>query len=607
MSNAVKESGYYALAGFLYQLLGSVVEAWKICDQQEDGDALSELLILEWFGEDAYVPATDRRKQKLIQYKYTSTNNAVMLPHQVREILQGFLRSLNAQGLTPKQADYELVTNLKRHADWETWKNSKSHSELKKFIQYTSKSEEIANTSELATIFRRLHRTDTTIDDLRLKIDEGSRQFGVLETEVPDRVDQLVGMLMGKFQPNSPDRIIRKREILKALAGFEDPYELLGRESVQIRLDDVEKYRRGETSFQKCIIPRIVSEDIARAVLEYPFIVVHGDGGCGKSVALSDAILAGLRDFSGPPGFGLVMPANDTNEIELIRRIARWRHQKLQCDQEFEITMSRLRRSFRGDPLLVVCIDAIDEKGGEPTLPGAVQSCIRELIDRAVTSFEEHGVPTISVVLACRRENEYEKLDRGRPLPVPHPISVSEFDDSELRKLVQNLSGSVEKRIVSHLDVRSESMQGRVHRGARAVPPNVMNALRHPVIWGFFSDQSEVVQQECLNGTLDLLAAAYFQWFRRKADIRIPGLGDECECALRAVACAFPRDASQIGEKQQHWLSPCRTMNGDDIRLAKQLMKEAMTAGIVIDVENEGHKWRWKHTWLCEYLRKEDP
>jgi hypothetical protein len=100
------------------------------------------------------------------------------------------------------------------------------------------------------------------------------------------------------------------------------------------------------------------------------------------------------------------MPATDTNEIELIRRIARWRHQILQCDQKFEITLSRLRRSFQGDPLLVVCIDAIDEKSGQLTLPGAVQSCIRELIDHAVTSFDERGVPTMSVVLAFRRENE---------------------------------------------------------------------------------------------------------------------------------------------------------------------------------------------------------
>ena len=604
MSSTVKESGHYALAGFLYQLLGSGVEAFEICSEPSRGDALDDLLILECFGEDAFVPPANGRRPKLVQYKYTSTN-ATLQPAQVRKILKAFLQSTQAHGLTPSTADYELVTNLAYSSRLEQWKESKNRkTELEALIQGNSVSR-LTNVGELATIYQRLKHRPQTRTQLRDEIDKACKRFGVLEQETDTRIRELVGFLFEKAS-DPHDRVVRRADIHKALAGFDAPFDLLGPESIDVRRKDVMQYQRDETS-GRTTISRSITEDIAIAVLEHPFIVVHGDGGCGKSIAVSDAILAGIQDSTGPPGFGVILRATVADLEHLIGRVAQWRHQIAPSDRELDTTLDRLRRSFAADPLIVICVDAIDEKAGNPRLPEAVQDCIRNLIDRAVTSFEKNGVPRISVILACRRVSELEKLSRGFGLrPRPHEIAVGEFSNSELEQLAQPLVAAVKERIISHLQIASQPASGASRRALRALPEEVTRALAHPVLWRFFSELTEQQQQLCLDGELGLLASAYLNWFREKADIRQPGLGDECNAALRAVARHFPKDSFQIGDKDEHWILPCKPVIGQDVRLPKQLMTEALSAGILTDEEDGGRRWRWKHPWLCEYLRKEN-
>ncbi len=60
MMAASRESGYYALAGFLYQLVGSGVEVFEITEgPEEDNDTPDRLLLLERFGQDAFVVPCD--------------------------------------------------------------------------------------------------------------------------------------------------------------------------------------------------------------------------------------------------------------------------------------------------------------------------------------------------------------------------------------------------------------------------------------------------------------------------------------------------------------------------------------------------------------------
>ena len=86
----LKESGHYAIAGFLYQFIGSGVVAFQIYEGLQ-GDEPTEVLLVERFGQDAVVFPVDGsdKKPKFIQYKYSSKGETIA-PSELREILQAF-------------------------------------------------------------------------------------------------------------------------------------------------------------------------------------------------------------------------------------------------------------------------------------------------------------------------------------------------------------------------------------------------------------------------------------------------------------------------------------------------------------------------------------
>jgi len=604
MSSPVNESGYFALAGFLYQFLACGVEAFEICGNlQKHSDAPDGLLILEWFGEDACVLPPDGGKPKLVQCKFTA-GESTMTPAKVREILIAFRRSIRAQGLSPSEANYELVTNLSFSGDLEAWTTPENQASLEDLIRESSTSL-VANVRELATIHRRLKYTPKANSQLRAAIDAQCSQFGVLEHETDSCVRQLVGFLFEKAA-NKIDRVVRRDDLDNALVGLKKPLRLLCRDSVELQCKNVEQFKAAETSGQRTV-SRQVSVDISKAFLQYPLIVVHGDGGCGKSVAVSDAVLAGLMDSKSPPGFGVVIRAVDAVPERLLKTVERWRGNESQtADANFQTFFSRLRRACPENPLIVICIDAIDEKSGSARLPNSVQDFLRDLMTEAVSRFERMGVPEICIVLGCRRLAETTKLSRGFPLGHEfHEIKVNEFDDPELETLALQLADSIKNRIIGHLRIRQEAPIRSSGRAIQPVEPSTFEALRHPVIWRVFSGLNETDMHQCLDGNSDSLAAGYLKWFADKADIRVPNLGDECHQALRKIARHFPPLTSHIGDKRSDWIAPCVEIFGHDELHAKRLFEEAMSAGMLTDVEAGGHKWRWKHTWLCDYLRRD--
>lgn len=109
----LKESGgYYAIAGFLYQFLGSGVAAFDICGGLKSDEEPTEVLLVERFGEDAVIFPVDGsgKKPRLVQYKYSIEAHSVA-PSELREILEAFMTSVRKLGVTIDQAAFELVTN----------------------------------------------------------------------------------------------------------------------------------------------------------------------------------------------------------------------------------------------------------------------------------------------------------------------------------------------------------------------------------------------------------------------------------------------------------------------------------------------------------------
>ncbi len=326
MTATTRESGHYALAGFLYQLIGSGVEAFAIAEGPEDNNTPDRLLLLECFGQDAVAIPCDgsRKRPKLIQYKYSSTGHQIT-PSELRTILESLLKSVRCQEFAIDHVEYSLVTNRRYSPGADKWVTAMAEAdeELERLIRASS-NEPVDDVAELASIFRLLKYDTRTLAAFKDAIFGAARQFGILDDEIDARVHQLVGFLLERAS-RSGSRIVHPKELHKAFTGYDSPYRLLSPESVQVRLDDVEQYKRDETG-RKPTIPRTASDDIFRSVLEYPLTVVVGDGGAGKTVAACDAVVRGLLETSTPPGFGLIVRAPDANSQTLIEKIARWRH-----------------------------------------------------------------------------------------------------------------------------------------------------------------------------------------------------------------------------------------------------------------------------------------
>ena len=564
--STLNEAGHYAIAGFLYQLIGSGVEALEVWQGPVAMEPEPSCLVLEYFGQDAAVVASNpgARKPKLIQFKFSSKSED-LAPSDLREILEAFLNSVVACGREIDEFEFRLVTNRPYSATSTKWVDARDEpTRLEKLIRNSSRSK-LSHVTELASIFRSLEKDGQTVKQFREAIVAAGMGFGMLESEIDQQIHHIVGLLMEKAS-NPNDRVVRRNEIHAALTGFVGPYELLGPESVELRLDEVTQFQRDETGGQRTI-PRAVSVEISRAILEHPVIVVVGDGGSGKSIAASDAILASIRDPSAPPGFGLVVPARLVNEQIVMGYVARWRNRTQHDDgQAFHQSIQRLERAFVGRPLLVFCINGVDETGENARLPNQTQGFLRTLLNRAVSSGAQIEVPLISLVLTCRQATELQKLGRGFDLPiVPHRIRVADFEDSELEMLANDLSGPVRDRITSHLRLRTGEASRGDSPSIQPVSSDALQAIHHPVLWRIFCSMEEPLQHDCLDGNIGLgrLAAGYLSWFVNKAEIRISSLGrQQCETAIAAVVRHFQSNPARIGDKRNDWIDICILSTG---------------------------------------------
>jgi hypothetical protein len=584
------------------------VNAYEIYEGLQDKEP-TEVLLVECFGEDAVVlPAGDSgKKPRLIQYKYSDDGRTIQ-PSELRGILQGFLRGASRGGIEIDQAVFELVTNRPYSKGSGTWETAKlaTGTKLENLIQGRSRSK-VPDVGELALIFRNLRYKEATVAALHEELQKAGEGFGMLDEEIRAGVNELVGLLMQRA--GSASRRVLPGEVHKAFVGHANPYPLLSPKSVQRRLEKVADFKRWRTNGLAATIPREVSGEIARAVLEHPIVVVVGDGGSGKSVAVSDALTICLQAPS--PRFGLVLSALEANGEAVMSAIAGWRNLARHCDgQDYECSVGRLRRACPRDPLLIICIDAIDEKDGKAQLPDDVQSFIVRLMDRALRERQEqeYRYPVTTVVLTCRNEKELGRLSQGFRFERPYcAVTVSGFDDREVEQLIvqPGFDEKVGNRIAAHLELPAWQTSQLPLRSQRPVSPDAMEILRHPVIWQIFSRLNASTQHACLDGVpgLDALGSEYLAWLCGKAERRISSLAHrECSEALLAVSQQFRDNPAKVADMENDWLRPCGKISPVHARL---LLDEAMTAGIVVEEQSDARQWRWKQKWFCEYLLRE--
>lgn len=610
------ESGRYSLAGFVYQLVGTATEAFELLVEGKDLETLDQLLVIERFGQDsATLPKSgSSKKLRLTQYKFSSID-AIIEQSELRKILERLLVSVENEGKQTSEFDFELVTNRRLSDDAKKWETAKKsgRKELSKCIQSSSNSR-LENLDALCDLYPRLVYKRRTRKQLVESLTEAAENLGVLAGEETEAgIEQILGHICQVVEAPG-GRSVHPPAIRSKLAGHPNACELFSDESIKMRQKALDAFQSEEADLP--IIQRTQLEEIVEALQRYPIVLLHGDGGNGKSVAMYSAVADCLREPNQPPGFGLIVRAMNCNAQHVMDEIAGWRGLGAHKDgQQFLTSFRRLEGAFKSKPTLLICIDAVDETDGQ-ALPFDVQNFIRELIRIAEDSRNEIGVPALSILATCRRPHEFDRiLSRGNRSLLREdrvkPINIGEYENEELEAAIiqsNGISVSASNRLNTYLE------GSQITRGGRRPPripstlpvaEEVIEILRHPVLFDIFANLSEDMQEVCLIGDdsgLAQLGVGFLQWFQSKAERRIKDLEQiECETALQAAVRALD-SLDAIGDRKLDWISPVITATGTSEMKAMQLFKECLSAGLIIEMENGGKTWRWRHAWFGKYL-----
>jgi hypothetical protein len=611
------EAGRYSLAGFLYQIVGSGVEGLRIARCKKLGKE-TEILELEQLGQDLVVG------NRLIQFKYSSTNRVVK-PSELRTVLQTFVNCVQNASKSVKNCRFELRTNRELHEGIEKWFSAKKNGDrkaLQRAIKATSKS--TISIDEVCDVFERFEYVYMPDTELTSELNVTAAKLGMLPEEIPEGVTRLIGYLAVKSGLPEEQRRVSASEIRSKFAGHENAWELLSDRSIQFRRNKIDCFQQAEVckpldTTRVPIVSRARTDDIYRSVLHYPVVVVHGNGGCGKSIAVADAMMSCLADNQNPPGFSWIGRAASMKSQTLLETVENWRNRSSGSDGAvWSRAIDRLRAAYADTPVLVVCFDGIDEKSSE-TLEEGTLTLIRELINLAVESRFYSGKPIVSVVLSCRRKDEVSNIPRNLNAIAPPnavmEICVSDYDEQELLDALQGLLGpnhEVVQEIRAALGGSSlsstTSRVRRIRRSTTQISSEAIEIISHPVLCFIFSKLSVSNQRRCLTGdhqALHLLGDDYVEWFRKKASCRIPNLKHgECEVALIAASRTFS-DWNGIGEFHTNWLTSVEQSIGTRLQ-AIRLYDEAISAGLILQVDRSVKTWRWRHPWFCRFLAQSE-
>ena len=610
------ESGHYSIAGFFFQLLASANDALKLFLVEDDQNNPTAVFEIERLGQDA-VAYPDNGRPRLIQYKYSSVG-AELGPTELRDILIAFKKSLGDGDLNANDVDLYLTTNRKLNSGSDDWNKAKSATEFKSLL-HDGVSEEVLTKlpyTLLWPIFQRLVISQLGPDDANSRIVSIGKQYGMLHHEIESGIQKVIGLLV-QTASSPGSRSLNRTKLIEALVQYPSPYQLNGKVSADLQKGEVLSFRDNETQFPqtklKQTISRSISSQIALSTMSHPLVIVKGDGGVGKSVAMSDAALINLGDPKQPPTFALILKAADLERSSVQSAVKRWRNQNYNPDgNDLRQCLERLGGVSSFLPTIAVYVDGIDERGGFQSLSFDARQSLMGLIQSANAPSLADGTHSLSIVLSCRTEAELEGLGGGGFSPACSlmRISVGDFDHDELEALSTNLQGdaAVANRFKAHLSIGHSRRTVPKQSTLAPINPLRWKLLSRPIIWRFFAQLSDAQKHAFLDGAkdaLEALANEYKKWFFNKVEQRL-GQRDWAKSAFRSVAERLDKGKNPLQETYLNdWVVPLRTIHCPDV-YHRQLFDEGLSAGIFEIIDTENLIWQWKHDWLRDSFAKGD-
>ena len=615
------DGGILALAGFLYQLLGTVdlaAHAFDV-DPVRSPDKIDDLIVgltrtsriikrigHESFGQDAefrmesLIP-TEPDCTALIQFKYSADpQNHLINAGHLREILKAFERSVElAQKAGQKVLMCILITNRPftkigggAQQDWEDARKKASDYELQLVENYPF--------SEHSKALSRF-----------------AYDYGLTDSEIEQGIREFIGSLLIDTV-TSPGPLIDKKAFVKFIVGDSDARKLVINDARSIWKDKLNNLNDGRLGVGLTgtlePIPREDLASLTELCSRNALIVLHGMGGCGKTVALWHWLYA-TEVASSMKGAG------ELSDNWIVNEVCEWAglnplyHARRR--DSIEVAVNRLLQANPNvQPILHLGVDGVDEVS---PISKPVIDTVKWFRDEDKRSKERREPPRAVLIVTCR-DIEYFKRNllfsdwSGFNLvATPSNLKLDIFKESELKSALRSsmLAPEVIARIEDAIQPYSDGVVSSpipVYQTSSAPDPSIIQALKHPVVWCSFirldlENQMGVLDTD--KKSLNCLAENVIDRFYTKAKQR-PACHDlpdgSMEYALHEIACHSTKSPDKWYQLQDDWKQPA--INGGELSRpdAQRIYDEALSQGLITQQPGHPIRWRWAHDWIAGYL-----
>lgn len=604
------DGGRAALAGFLYQLLGT---AGTICSRASgvvaDGDIGTAILIAEpeTHGQDlvlTQIGGADRHPSHVIQFKYSSRPAEYPIqPAEFIAIVEAMRIADTAVGAG--RAGFFLVTNrpnspgLQRISD-ELIRGGASP----QFNAANRRSEGGASTrAQRKRIASNLRVISNGWENWRTALRNVAESHGILPGELNRAIATVVGQL-ALISTNPAHPPVTEQMLSEWLVGFANPRKIRRRDLAEVMRRDLEDFRR-EISCDEILIRREVLETLTNR-RDRGVVVLLGSGGCGKSATIYQALRGCLPEGIEPQTYVsatslLAMPRDWLSSV-----VHRWRGAGpgAQLDAPgFAVERLTIAHGVASRPVIIVVVDGIDEA----LATGGDQAARIQELSRLVRDMMRAGAggvgPSVSLLITCRDEDELERAGLVLRIFEDGETDILRVDDFTMDELAaycnEVLGGETSSRI------RRYASAGRTlaDEQAREIPQNVLNSLRHPLLTKFFVSLDDAQRERFLDAepaAMRELGENYVRWFLSKVQRRILGVAPvDARGILSAVAARSNAMVPYL--LQEDWIVHACAGGRFSDGMARQVFLEGISSGLVLR-EGAAGGWRWRHEFLIEVL-----
>lgn len=636
------DGGRVALAGFLYQIVGllglkATAHATGTAVDGAELDAVvtvdkDGLLSHEAYGQDAVLTTIvgGEAGLSLVQFKYSRGAS----PRPIfRDEFDGIVRRLAdsvelAEGLGQRVTGFYLITN-RAVSKTATGPQSSTASRAKTSRKggknptpATAASPRQNRVREGLTIL-----SDVPLDHWREELRRFAAQFGCLDQDVEKGIESLVGLVVTRTVERS-ELAVEEETLIEAFTGCPTTKRIT-QETLKVRSVEQVVSFSDKLGHPGPLVRRRLFDDLSSAVSQRALVILEGPGGCGKTTTLAAWALEVLE--APPPSPGALTTISCASEISpcWIREVicdysglpTTGHARRIETDR---VAIDRLAVANPGalPPILLLGLDGLDEGEEYADRRRAVREVLEWLREEDQRSATSGRRPVTTGIVTCRDRREVISqlnLDLAGAFSrdwEPAIIPVGDFTPHELLEAAGKDYAHAHGRFRISLERLGRLVPGSLEAhpgaqllesaGATAAPiqSEILDTLRHPVMWRSLLHLAPETRERALNGeadaTRDLARAFTERWFCPKVRRRNLNLPDAVILEILGQVARKCRDAGHTYTFQAGWHAPAISTELVNRQQAQELYGEAISSGYIL--VSERHRWRWRHPMCVDYL-----